>query len=59
MEVIPLDQPLGARVTGLDFRVAPNKKLAAQIREIIHAHQVVIFPNQTFNSLITSSFFAT
>ena len=50
MEVIPLDQPLGARVTGLDFRVAPNKKLAAQIREIIHAHQVVIFPNQTFNA---------
>ena len=50
MKVIPLDQPVGARVTGVDFRETPNKRLAAQIREVVYAYQVVIFPNQTFNA---------
>jgi len=56
MKVTPLDHPLGARVTGIDFRETPSVLLAAQIREIIHAYQVVIFPNQTFNAKQQLSF---
>jgi len=50
MEVTPLDAPLGACITGLDFRDTPNEALAAAIRAIIHEHQVAIFPGQTFNA---------
>ena len=50
MKVTPLDAPLGARITGLDFRDTPNEALAAAIRAIIHEHQVAIFPGQTFNA---------
>jgi taurine dioxygenase len=50
MKVTPLDAPLGARITGLDFREIPNAALAAEIRVIIHEHQVAIFPGQVFNA---------
>jgi len=50
MKVTPLDAPLGARITGLDFREIPDEALAADIRAVIHKHQVAIFPRQTFNA---------
>lgn len=50
MLVTPLDAPLGARITGLDFRETPDEALAAEIRAIIHQYQVSIFPDQQFNA---------
>lgn len=50
MKITPLDAPLGARITGVDFRKTPDEPVAAEIRSIIHEYQVAIFPSQTFNA---------
>lgn len=50
MKVIPLDAPLGVRIEGIDLRHTPDTTLAAELREIIHAYQLALFPDQTFDA---------
>ena len=50
MKITPLNAPVGTRIDGLDLSTTPDESLAAEIREVIHAYQLVLFPDQRFEA---------
>ncbi len=48
--LIPTGDPLGARVTGVDLSQELSRDMVEELREIIHKHLVVVFPDQKFTA---------
>ena len=50
MHITPFKAPLGARIEGLDLALPISEALSSELRELIHKHQVVLFPQQSFTA---------